>query len=176
MPETKASSLRVAVDVAILDARWGQAVPEVEAVVRRAAFAAFGAGPRPVCAGEISLALVNDVEIRRLNHQYRQQDCPTNVLSFPGETVAMKQGAAPVMLGDVVIAFETACAEADTEGKPLADHLCHLVVHGVLHLLGYDHIAASAADEMEGLERNVLGRLGVPDPYAVSSLPAEGTQ
>ncbi|PCJ60781.1 MAG: rRNA maturation RNase YbeY [Rhodospirillaceae bacterium] len=173
---SSASSPPLEVDVAILDARWGHAVPDIETVIRRAALAALGANVPPVCAGEISLALVNDGEIRRLNRDYRQQDRPTNVLSFPGEAVATKQGASPAMLGDVVIAFETVSAEADAQGKSLTDHLCHLVVHGVLHLLGYDHVAPAAADEMEGLEREVLGRLGISDPYAIPSRPLQAEE
>ena len=175
MVETNTASPLPAVDVAILDARWGHAVPDVESVVRRAALAALGAHVPPVCSGEVSVALVNDGEIRRLNREYRQQDCSTNVLSFPDEAAVATPGAAPAMLGDVVVAFETASAEADAQGHALIDHLCHLVVHGVLHLLGHDHIEAAAADEMENLERDVLGRLGIADPYAIPPrpLPAE---
>ncbi len=175
MSETNTTSPLPAVDVAILDGRWDHAVPDVETVIRRAALAALGANVPPVCAGEVSVALVNDAEIRRLNREYRQQDCSTNVLSFPDEAAVAIPGAAPAMLGDVVVAFETASAEADAQGHAFIDHLCHLVVHGVLHLLGHDHMEAAAADEMENLERDVLGRLGIADPYATPSrpLPAE---
>ncbi len=182
MAETQTPSFEV--DVTVLDPRWGQAIPDVKAILRRATLAALGVEASLPPHGEISLALVDDAEIRRLNHAYRQKDQPTNVLSFPGDALAAGEASAageagpPVMLGDVVVAFETAVAEARAAEKSLADHLCHLVVHGVLHLLGYDHMEAAAADEMEALECNVLDGLGISDPYAIAagSLRIEGME
>jgi probable rRNA maturation factor len=101
--------------------------------------------------------------VRALNRRWRGRDSATNVLSFPsGETGA---GGRAVLLGDVVLAYETVAREAAAQGKTLADHLAHLVAHGVLHLLGFDHAEDAEARRMESLERRVLARLGVADPY-----------
>ena len=145
-------------------AGWKAALPDAAQRARaaaRAALAAAGwkAGP---AGAELSLVLGDDLAVRALNRDWRGQDKPTNVLSFPG-------GAAPpgtpALIGDVVLAFETVSREAAAQGKPLADHLAHLVVHGVLHLIGYDHVAAPAARRMERLEIAVLAGLGIADPY-----------
>jgi probable rRNA maturation factor len=125
---------------------------------------------------ELGIALSDDATLRRLNRDYRGKDRPTNVLAFSaleGEAVPARPGA-PVMLGDVALACETVEREAVEQGKPLGDHLCHLVVHGVLHLLGYDHETPEKAAEMETLERRVLAGLGIADPYALTArTPAE---
>ncbi|MBM3561229.1 MAG: rRNA maturation RNase YbeY, partial [Alphaproteobacteria bacterium] len=109
----------------------------------------------------------DDAELRALNRNWRGRDKPTNVLSFPagddGETAAAQARA--LWLGDVVIAAETVQAEASDAGMTIADHLAHLVVHGVLHLLGHDHELAAEATRMEALERAILARLGIADPY-----------
>ena len=111
---------------------------------------------------EISIVLCDDAFIAELNRKWRQIDKPTNVLSFPsGGPIA----STPV-LGDIVIAFETTAREAAEAGKPLRDHVAHLLAHGFLHLIGYDHIADADAETMEALERAVLARLGIADPYA----------
>jgi len=174
MPKAKPPSPAPEVGILVSDARWERAVPAIEAGLRRAALAALKAGWPANGAAELSLALVDDAESQRLNHTYRQQDRPTNVLSFPGEAppAATPGQARPeqVLLGDVVLAFETAAGEATAQGKSLLDHASHLVVHGVLHLLGYDHVEAKAAEEMENLERDVLGHLGIADPYADAPL------
>ena len=96
---------------------------------------------------------------------WRGKDKPTNVLSFPAfpET---KAGPLPPMLGDIVLAAETVAAESELENKPLEHHITHLVIHGLLHLVGYDHETDAQADEMEALERRALARLAIPDPYA----------
>jgi probable rRNA maturation factor len=117
---------------------------------------------------ELTVHLIGDVEIRALNQQWRRKNEPTNVLSFPAAAAGALDQAP--LLGDILIAFETVAREAEEEGKPLADHFRHLVVHGFLHLLGYDHILEEDAEEMESLERHTLARLGVPDPYAASEL------
>lgn len=150
---------------------WHRALPEVEELCRRVAAAALGAGRLPPeldgRAAELSLVLSDDAEVRRLNAEYRGQDKPTNVLSFAAlDDDAPLPPEGRVSLGDVIIAFETTAAEAAGEGKTLTDHLSHLVVHGVLHLLGYDHEDDAQAAEMECLETAVLAALGVADPYA----------
>lgn len=103
--------------------------------------------------------LTDDDEVRQLNARWRGQDKPTNVLSFPAGDA--------VLLGDVVLAFETVEREAAAQGKRFGDHLSHLVVHGALHLIGYDHVKAGDAAAMEALERRVLAGLGIADPYAL---------
>ncbi len=131
--------------------------------LRRGAAAAGLALPARV---ELGVNLTDDACQRRLNRDYRGLDMPTNVLAFPawapGEVLASD---APLLLGDVVLAFETVTREAEEQSKPLADHLSHLTVHGVLHLLGYDHRVPDEALMMEALESSILASLGVPDPY-----------
>ena len=143
------------VSVAELSKQWKKSVPGADKLARRAAKAALAAvheGP-----AEVSLALADDAQVRVLNRDYRGKDKPTNVLSF-------ESGDRP-FLGDVVLALETVLAEAKDQGKKPADHLTHLVVHGVLHLLGHDHEKTSEARKMERVEVEVLAGLGVPDPY-----------
>jgi probable rRNA maturation factor len=113
---------------------------------------------------ELAIVLTDDSTIRMLNRDWRKIDEPTNVLSFPA-TNARADGAPP-LLGDIVIAYETSAREAAAEAKPFAHHLAHLAVHGFLHLHGYDHTADEDAETMERLERAILARLGVSDPYA----------
>jgi len=113
---------------------------------------------------ELSLVFADDASIRTLNRDWRGKDTATNVLSFPAFEIASGD-ALPPMLGDVILAHETVSREAALEDKPFEHHLAHLLVHGLLHLLGYDHENDADADEMEGLERKILERLSVPDPY-----------
>ena len=134
---------------------WTDALPEAETVVRRAATAALG-----TVAGDIVVLLTDDAAVRDLNARFRDKDRPTNVLSFPAP-----ESAAP-HLGDIVLAYGVCADEAAAQGKSLADHLSHLVVHGVLHLLGRDHEDDAEAEEMEAEEREILAGIGVADPYA----------
>jgi len=159
------SSPLVEIALTVLDERWSKALPEGEAVVRRAAAAALEKTALPKGPAELSLALTDDEAMRKLNRDYCDMDVPTNVLSFEGDTIQNNKNGSPTMLGDVVIAFETTFSEARAQGKTLSDHLSHLVVHGVLHLMGYDHIDNPAANEMEALERDILVQLGIADPY-----------
>ena len=119
-------------------------------------------------ASELSLVFTGDAEIRKLNAAWRDRDRATNVLSFPAATLNPGDQPGP-LLGDVVIAFETVRREADLEDKPFRHHLQHLLVHGILHLLGYDHEDDEQARIMEGLERDILFSLGVSDPYAAAA-------
>ena len=131
------------------------------ATLERAARAAFAAAaPQRQGTHHVTLALTNDAEMRVLNRTWRGKDAPTNVLSFPAD----EEISEPGFLGDVVLAYEIARKEAREQGITLADHVSHLVVHGVLHLLGYDH--KNDAERMENLEREILGSLGIADPYA----------
>jgi probable rRNA maturation factor len=111
---------------------------------------------------ELSLLLCDDAQIRALNRQWRQIDAPTNVLAFPS---TQPGGSATLSLGDIVIAHETVAREAAAEAKPFDHHLCHLIVHGFLHLVGYAHDDAAQAEVMEAMERKTLARLAIGDPY-----------
>ena len=134
-----------------------------------AAFAASSAAPDAPC--EVTLVLTDDDEMRELNRTWRGKDSSTNVLSFPvGEPVGEAHGE-PSPLGDIVLAGEAVIEEAKVKGIPAADHAAHLVVHGMLHLLGFDHERDADAERMESLETKVLAGLGIADPYAGDALP-----
>ena len=121
--------------------------------------------PFPKMPPELSLVFTDDASIREINAEWRQQDKPTNVLSFPAFPVTPGEKPGP-MLGDIVIARETVEREAVDLGKSFEEHLTHLLVHGFLHLLGYDHMETEEAEEMEALETRILASLGISDPYA----------
>jgi probable rRNA maturation factor len=115
---------------------------------------------------ELGIILTDNVRQRQLNYRHRGQSKPTNVLAFPAwEPSAPLPCDAPLQLGDVVLAFETVEREAIDQGKAFVDHFRHLVVHGILHLLGWDHRSEAAAAQMEALEISILAKLGVSDPY-----------
>ena len=126
------------------------------------------AGASPPGGAEVSVRLVDTDEMRALNRDYREQDKVTNVLSFPAGKVAGLPGDAPIALGDIVVCAAVVSEEAATQGKELAAHWAHMLVHGALHLLGYDHETDAEALEMEGLETRILSQLGCPDPYLES--------
>jgi probable rRNA maturation factor len=141
-----------------------------EEIIRRAAEHAYVvAGPAE--EAELCVVLADDDFVRSLNKTYRGKDKPTNVLSFPAGAIPVAVGPEPLLglgpklLGDVVLARETISREAEEQGKSFADHLSHLVVHGVLHLLGQDHEEDTEAEEMEALERDILEDLDISDPY-----------
>ena len=117
---------------------------------------------------EVAVRIVDADEIRALNRLYRDQDRPTNVLSFPAGEIAGMPDAASRLLGDVVICASVVAAEAEEQGKSLADHWAHMLVHGTLHLLGFDHEAEAEAVEMERMETRILASRNVMDPYAAS--------
>ena len=144
------------IDVEIEDAAWTAALPDAEALARAAAEAALAHANNP---SDLTVLLTDDGAVRELNARFRRQDKPTNVLSFPAPPNPEDH------LGDVALAYGVCAREAAEQGKPIAHHLQHLVAHGVLHLLGYDHEDDAQAETMEGLERVVLAGLGVPDPY-----------
>lgn len=150
-------SARLSCTVVALDRAWHRSLPDVERLVRRATRAAY-AGARRTAHSSVVVALADDARVRSLNARDRRKDKPTNVLSYPSG----ERGS----LGDIVLARQTVWREAREQGKTAADHLSHLVVHGTLHLLGYDHETGEAdARRMEALERRVLAKLGVADPY-----------
>lgn len=119
---------------------------------------------------ELSLLFTDDAQMRRLNAEWRGVDKPTNVLSFPGRASPQPGGGASPLLGDIALAAETVRREADEAGLALEDHLAHLLVHGLLHLLGHDHLQADEAGRMEALEVDILRRLDIADPYAGRAL------
>jgi probable rRNA maturation factor len=151
------------IDVEIEDPAWTAAFADVEALVRAAAEAALRVAEQdpPPLAEHLGLVvlLTDDATVRDLNARFRGKDAATNVLSFPA--TENPEGH----LGDVALAYGVCAREAVDQGKPLGHHLQHLVAHGVLHLLGYDHMSDDEAEAMEGLERVVLAGIGVPDPY-----------
>ena len=150
------------IEVEIEETAWTDACADAAIRVEAAAGAALGQ-----VAGDVVVLLTDDASIQDLNARFRDRDRPTNVLSFPAAASAFPH------LGDVVLAFGVCAGEAAAQGKTLADHLTHLVVHGVLHLLGHDHEVDSEAEAMEREERKILGQLGVPDPYGLDFHSAE---
>lgn len=159
------------VDVMIEDLRWIQ----LDAIAARATDAALvGVGLEPTVF-DISVLACDDVKIAQLNTDFRSKSQPTNVLSWPSaERAAMADGETPLPpalpqdteLGDIAISFDTCQTEASDAGKSFEHHVTHLIVHGTLHLLGYDHVRDGDAALMEGLEIEILGNLGISDPYS----------
>jgi probable rRNA maturation factor len=147
------------IDIEIEDEAWTAALPDAEALARKAAEAALD-GFEDAGEGGVVILLTDDAAVADLNIRFRDKAGPTNVLSFPAPE--NPEGS----LGDIALAWGVCAREAAEQGKPIAHHLQHLVAHGVLHLLGYDHLADDEAEEMEALERRILASLDVPDPYA----------
>ncbi|MRU16681.1 rRNA maturation RNase YbeY [Roseovarius sp. A21] len=159
-------------EVIIEDDRWHAC--GFEALARRALDAVLdhlGLDPEE---WEIAVLACDDARIASLNADFREKPTPTNVLSWPseergvespGDTPALPEPGPDPELGDIAIAYDTCAREAAEQGKPLADHVAHLMVHGGLHLLGYDHIRDEDATLMEATEVAILGKLGLPDPY-----------
>ena len=146
--------------------RGWSAIPSIRKLTRKAANAAyFLAGDGD--PAEISLLLTDDAAMRALNHAWRSIEKPTNVLAFANSSQSFLPGGPPRALGDVALALETVLREAEEQGKRPEAHLSHLVVHGVLHLLGRDHLTEGDAEVMENEERRVLADLGFPDPYQI---------
>ena len=160
-----------AIDIASACIGWERCCPDVRRLTRKTARAALHDGIAPTALTsptrvEVSITLTDNAEQQQLNFKYRGEPAPTNVLAFPAwdPDTPVPRGA-PLLLGDVVLAFETVEREAIDQGKTFVDHFRHLVVHGVLHLLGWEHQSETAAAEMEALETSILAKLGVSDPY-----------
>ena len=147
------------IDIAIGHTPWSEAVPDIKALAFIAVDQVMQELETPKL-GELSLAFINDAEIQTLNCDYRGKDTPTNVLSFPDN------GPAP-LLGDIVLAFETIQREAAEKSVSLHHHLSHLIIHGFLHLQGYDHETEAEATQMEALEIKALAALNIDNPYEI---------
>ena len=151
-----------AIDIVRDSPLWGEQ-PDIDMALRSAiAEASVEVSTKNA---ELAIVLTDDARIRALNRAWRGFDKPTNVLSFSAEDCGGREGA-PALLGDIVIAYETSKREALAQDTPFLHHLAHLTVHGFLHLRGYDHEAEDEAEIMEGLERQILARLDIADPYA----------
>jgi probable rRNA maturation factor len=190
---TASPAERLDISFSLESGDWETAATDVERLTEAAARAAFEAAEKPEILGgdtpvEMSLVLADDALVQTLNRDYRDKDKPTNVLSFAllddlddtdesTDDVLARDEGMPILIGDVILAFETVQREALEQGKSFGDHLTHLVIHGVLHLLGYDHQSDPDADRMERLETSILARLGIADPYSANpakSAAAEG--
>lgn len=166
-PQRSAQGLHL--DISGLEGGW-LVEPRVEELVRAAAHAVFS---HPELAGDlpaaVCIALAGDSEVQTLNASWRGKDKATNVLSFPAPAGAPREPGSQPFAGDIIIARETVAAEADELGITFAAHLQHLVVHGLLHLLGFDHEEDAEAEAMEALETEILASIGVADPYPATS-------
>ena len=147
----------------IADDAWGSVV-DLERLTERAVGAAL-AHARADANVEISVLFAGDAEAAKLNTQWRHKDYAPNILSFPASQTQDVPEGEPKPLGDLILAAGTVTREAEQQGKPLTSHLTHLIVHGTLHLLGFDHIKENDAERMEAAEIAILAGLGVKDPY-----------
>ena len=148
------------IELELADPAWTAALPDAEAIAAQAAQAALDTADQ---VGDVVVLLASDAALAELNQRFRGKAGPTNVLSFPAPPSARPH------LGDVAVAHGACAREAAAQGKPLSHHLMHLVAHGVLHLVGYDHQSEGEAEIMEALERRLLQAMGAPDPYQASS-------
>ncbi len=162
----------IAIDILAESPLWGEEESWREAVETVVAMAAASADAEIADDAELSLVLTDDAAIRVLNRDHRNLDKPTNVLSFPQDDPEAE--AYGPLLGDIVVAHETVAREADEEGISFRDHFLHMIVHGFLHLVGYDHMNDDEAEEMEGLETAILARLGIANPYADAPMGGAG--
>lgn len=163
---------QIAIDILAESPLWGEEQNWREAVELVVAMAAASADAEIADDAELSLVLTDDAAIRVLNRDHRNLDKPTNVLSFPQEDP--EADAYGPLLGDIVVAHETVAREAAEEGISFRDHFLHMIVHGFLHLVGYDHMNDDEAEEMEGLETAILARLGIANPYADAPMGGAG--
>lgn len=165
------------IDISILEPEWESSFLEVEDIVHTAISHTLKMATLPsVLQGrdvEVSAVLANDDLVQVLNREYRSKDSPTNVLSFANlDSDDPLPETGPVHIGDIILAFQTVAEEAKDQGKFFKDHFTHLVVHGTLHLLGYDHIDEHEANNMESLEIRILEKLGIQNPYTETNFMA----
>ena len=156
------------IEVLIEDQSWEALSPEE--IAEDCLAAAREELPKAPLGKTVTALLTSDEAVQTLNRDFREKDKPTNVLSFPAEPMpGLPEEMQP--LGDLALARETCLREATDKGISAKDHVAHLIVHGLLHLLGYDHLSEGEAEEMEALERRILERLGIGDPYAEAPGP-----
>ena len=160
----------LSIDLRVADPRWEKQLGDVEALAARVLGHASVTLGSP---GEISVLMTADSEMQDLNRQWRQLDKPTDVLSFPSRGPEIP--GQPRLLGDIALGYETALRDAEIMSRPFEAHVGHLLIHGFLHLLGYDHIEPKDASVMEPLETRLLAGLGWPDPYATGPYAGEGS-
>lgn len=162
------------VEIDIADERWGAAWPGYELKLNEIYSHVLAVSGLPVGTRdmEISVVLTHDAQIQHLNKQHRGKDAPTNVLSFPsyesGQLDGVSPSGPPLLLGDLALAYETTAREAEVKAVPLAHHATHLVIHGILHLLGFDHQNDIEADDMEAKEVEFCRDFGIANPYRAS--------
>tara|TARA_Y100000588_G_scaffold372490_2_gene445118 strand:- start:702 stop:1226 length:525 start_codon:yes stop_codon:yes gene_type:complete len=158
------------IEISYIDAD-STTIPNASPTIRQAIKAAMAeTGHLQDASVEISVVVANDHFLQGLNKKYRKLNRPTNVLAFPINQENQEKGKDfPIVLGDIVLSIESVLSEAIEQRKTASAHLCHLVIHGLLHLLGYDHATSSEADLMETTERKVLSKIGIGDPYANAS-------
>jgi probable rRNA maturation factor len=167
------ASPAISVDVVVEDERWHQQLPDAESFVARIAESALRMAG--ICnPAELSILLADDEALQTLNRDFRQKDKPTNVLSFPGEEdvqsaffIQQPANAPACYAGDIALSLNTIEKEAAEQGKRFIDHAAHMVVHGCLHLLGFDHESTDEAEKMEELEAHILALQGIPNPYII---------
>ena len=160
------------IDIEIGFSKWPSQIKKLKTLVRAAATMAFTAGIKhnSWLTGndsqiELSILMSDDKNIQALNHQWREQDKPTNVLAFANFDKPPNECEDIILLGDIIIAYQTCLKEAVIQEKSLESHLQHLIIHGTLHLLGYDHMIAAEQEAMEALEIDIMKMLGLPNPY-----------
>lgn len=167
-PDPANTDTSLHVDIDIRTNHWREELDNIEALSRQALETAWGTLELPRRDYEVSLVLGDDQMQRALNHQYLGKDKSTNVLSFPSEEADAREfpSEVPLPLGDIIVAFETVKRECAQEEVSFSDHFCHLVVHGMLHLAGFDHVLSVEAETMETMEIDILQKLGISNPYA----------
>ena len=173
MPSGRGSDLPFTVEITIEAEEWTARTDDsLEGLAEAAVAAAVEIAELDAVAGsELGITFSDDTRVRGLNAAYRGKDKPTNVLSFPVD--GGRDGPAGPLIGDIILGFETISRESEDLGIPFNDHLTHLIVHGLLHLFGYDHETEADAALMEPLETKILAALGMSDPYAPVSPPLE---
>jgi probable rRNA maturation factor len=171
-PSGESEPSRTCTDISIGDDRWISVTGLQDLIPNLAdeTLRKVQLSPETHC---VSVALLSGDEVRTLNKAFRGKDASTNVLSFPSASAlrTASRNGEPVFLGDVALAYDTVASEASDQGKTILQHTAHLVVHGVLHLAGFDHGGDADAEQMETAERAILARFGIPDPYQEDAPP-----
>lgn len=155
----------ITIETAVEAERWADI--DHETIINGCLSSLEKEAPQGLRAGEISVLLTNDSAVQVLNRDWREKDSPTNVLSFPADDMPLPEGM-PVPLGDIALAYETCLREAEEKDISLEDHVSHLILHGILHLLGYVHDTVAEAVEMEDLEIRLLANMGIANPYSLA--------